>query len=104
MRGCITVLAMIVLLTPHHFKGGCWCLRNLRGTFGPFGYEGPGVLRRRLELGQGGPRAVRAGVQRINAQVIKRLVGTLLKFAVQWGPLRDIDPRVFLLARCGCCR
>jgi hypothetical protein len=87
MRGCITVLAMIVLLTPHLFKGDFWRLRNLRGIFGPFGYESPavlrrGVLRRRLELGRGGSRAVRAGMQRINARVIKRLVGTLLKFAV----------------------
>jgi hypothetical protein len=76
MRGCITVLAMIVLLTPHLFKGGYWCLRNLRGIFGPFSYESPRVLRRRLELGRGGSRAVRAGVQRI-------FIETLLKFAVQ---------------------
>jgi hypothetical protein len=41
MRGCITVLAMIVLLTPHLFQGGYWCLRNLRGIFGPFGYASP---------------------------------------------------------------
>jgi hypothetical protein len=41
---------MIVLLTPHLFKGGYWCLRNLRGIFGPFSYESPRVLRRRLEL------------------------------------------------------
>jgi len=51
--------------------------------FGPFNYESPKVLRRRLELGQGRSRAIHAGVQRINAQVIKRLIGTLLKFAVQ---------------------
>jgi len=31
-------------------------------------------------------------------------VGTPLKFAVQWGPRRDIDPSMFLLARCGRCR
>jgi hypothetical protein len=31
----------------------------------------------------GGSRAVHAGMRRINAQVIRRLVGTLLKFAVQ---------------------
>ena len=67
---------------PHLFEGGYWCFRNLWGIFGPFGYESPRVLRRRLELGRGGSRAVRAGVQRINAQAIKRLVGTLLKFAV----------------------
>ena len=53
---------------------------------------------------EGGSRAVRAGVQRINAQVIKRLVGTLLKFTVQWGSPRDVDLRVFVLARCGYCR
>jgi hypothetical protein len=95
---------MIVLLTPYLFKGDCWCLRNLRGIFGSFGYESPRVLRRRLEVGRGGSRAICAGVQRINAQVIKRLIGTLLKFAVQWGLPRDIDLRVFLLARFGCCR
>jgi hypothetical protein len=37
MRGCITVAAVIALLTPHILKGYCWCLRNLRGTFDPFG-------------------------------------------------------------------
>ena len=67
-------------------------------------YESPRVLQRRLELSRGGSRAVRAGVQRINARVIKSLVGALLKSAVQWGPRRDIDPRVFLLARCCRCR
>jgi hypothetical protein len=73
---------MIVLPTLHLFKDDYWCLRKLWGIFWPFGYESPRVLRRRLELGRGGSRAVRAGVYRINARVIKRLVGTLLKFAV----------------------
>jgi hypothetical protein len=83
MRGCITVVAVIVLLVPHHFKGGCWRLRNLWGIFEPFCYGSLGVLRRRLELCRGRFRAIRARVQRINGQVVKRLVGTLLKSAVQ---------------------
>jgi len=45
-----TVLAVTILLTLYLFKGDCWCLRNLRGIFKPFGYERPEVLRRRLEL------------------------------------------------------
>jgi len=67
-------------------------------------YESPRVLQRRLELSRGGFGAVRTGVQRINIRVIKRLIGALLKSAVQWGPRRDIDLRVFLPARCGRCR
>jgi hypothetical protein len=78
MRGCITVITVIVLM----LQGNHWCLRNLRGTFELFSYERPEVLRRRLELAQRGPRAVRAVVQRINSQIVKRLIGTLLKLAV----------------------
>ena len=52
---------------------------------------------------EGGSEAVCAGVQRINARAVE-IIGTLLKFAVQWGPPRDIDERTFLLARCGGCR
>jgi hypothetical protein len=62
MRGCITVVAVIVLLVPHHFKGGCWHLRNLWGIFEPFCYGSLGVLRRRLELCRGRFRAIRAGM------------------------------------------
>jgi hypothetical protein len=82
MRECITVVIVIVLLTPHHFKGDCWRLRNLQGTFEPFGYGSTGVLRRRFELGRGGRKVVRASVQLINGQVVKRLVGMLLKFVI----------------------
>jgi len=81
MRGCITVVTVITLM-PHLFQGDYWCLRNLQGTFKQFSYERPEVLRRRLELAQRGPRAVRASVQRINGWVMKRLVETLLKFAI----------------------
>jgi hypothetical protein len=77
MRRCITVLAVIILLTPHIFKSDFWCLRNLQGTFGSLDYGSSGALRRRLKLGRGGPRAVRAGVQRIHARVVKRLIGML---------------------------
>jgi hypothetical protein len=73
---------MVVLLTPHLFMGGYWCLRNLRGIFRLFNHESPSVLWPRPELDPTGSRAVRAGVQRINARVVKRLVGTLLKFVV----------------------
>lgn len=65
---------VIVLLAPHHFKGDCWRLRNLQGTFELFGYGSPGILRRRFELARRGRKAVRAGVQRINSQVAKGLV------------------------------
>jgi hypothetical protein len=78
MRGCITVITVIVLM----LQGNYWCLRNLWGTFELFSYERPEVLRRRLELAQRGPRAVRAVVQRVNSQIVKRLIGTLLKLAV----------------------
>ena len=81
MRGCITVVTVITLM-PHLFQGDYWCLRNLQGTFKQFSYERPEVLRRRLELAQKGPWAVHAVLQRINGQIIKRLIGTLLKFAV----------------------
>jgi hypothetical protein len=46
-------------------------------------------------IGREGPNAVRIGVQRVTSRVVERLVGILLKFAVQWGPRRDIFPRVF---------
>jgi hypothetical protein len=74
MRRCITVLAVIILLTPHIFKSDFWCLH---GTFGSLDYGSSGALRRRLKLGRGGPRAVRADVQRIHARVVKRLIGML---------------------------
>jgi hypothetical protein len=73
---------VIGLLTPHILKGHCWGLRYLRGLFGPFGYERPEVLRRRLELAQRRPRTDRTGVQRIHGRVVKRLIGMLLKPAV----------------------
>src|SRR2546423_13881051 len=91
---------------PHaaSFQGRLLVSPESPGIFGPLGYESPRVLRRRLELGRGGSRAVRASVQRINAGFIERFVGTLLKVTVQWGPTRDINPRMFLLTRCGCYR
>ena len=36
----------------------------------------------RLELAQRGLRTIRAVMQHINDQIVKRLIGTLLKFAV----------------------
>jgi hypothetical protein len=40
----------VIVLVPHYFKGGCWRLQNLQGTFEPFCYGSLGVLQRRLEL------------------------------------------------------
>jgi hypothetical protein len=51
---------------------------------GPLDYGNSGVLRRRLALGREGPRAVRAGVQRIHGRVVKRLIGMPLTFRVYY--------------------
>jgi hypothetical protein len=71
MRGCVAVVTVItgVSGTP-------------KGTFKQFNFERPKILRRKLELAQRGPRVVRTSVQRIDGRVMKRLVGTLLKFEV----------------------
>ena len=47
-------------------------------------------------LWRAAPKAVRAGVKRINGRTLP-----LSKFAVQWEPWRDILPRVFLATKCG---
>ena len=48
-------------------------------SFDLLDYGSSGVLRRRLKLGrrgaEGGPRAVRAGMQRVHDRVAKRFVG-----------------------------
>jgi hypothetical protein len=86
MRECITVLAVVVLLTPCLFTGGHWRVRNLRGIFRLFDHKSPNVLWPWPwpwpVLGQARSRAVRACVQRISARVVKRLVRTLSKFVV----------------------
>jgi len=60
-----------------------------------------GAFGQRLELGRGGPKAVRAHVKHINSQDMKSLVGMFFKSAAQWRPPRDILLRVFLPARSG---
>jgi len=49
----------------HILNGDCRYLRNLQGTFGPFGYERAWSPLAELEVAQRGPRAVRGGVQRV---------------------------------------
>jgi hypothetical protein len=75
---------VIVLVTPHLFKSDLWRLRNLHGIFELLGSGSSRVLRHRLELGRGALRVVRAGMQRIDRQIINTLVRPLLKSAVQY--------------------
>jgi hypothetical protein len=83
MGGSITVVAVTVLLTLHILKGDCGCFRNLRRIFGPSGFDSPGVLRRRLELGRGRLKAIRASLKHISGRRgMQRRGGLLLKPAV----------------------
>jgi hypothetical protein len=72
-------------------------LGNLRRHPRLFGYESPGVFGRRLELGRGGPKAVRADVKHINGQDMKSLVEMFFKPAAQQRPPRDILLGYFFL-------
>jgi hypothetical protein len=83
MKGSITIVAVTVLLTLHILKGDCGCFRNLRRIFGPSDFDSPGVLRRRLELGRGRLKAVRASLKGISGwRGMQRRGGLLLKPAV----------------------